>query len=913
MRLGVGLMALAVAGCAAPPCDEGDHACWLTRLIVTENGQRVALVDVEESVLREATLATTPGEVWAVGIGSVMLRFDGTQLRLHEGGSGSPLNAVSQTWAVGQYGELMQFDGTTWKTTPRVTGYHLRDVSYPVAVGGGGTLLKANGTTWTSSTVGTHSFWGVWASSTTVGWAVGASGVIYSLRSSTTEASGVTTTLFDVWSPTAAGTTAWAVGEGGVILRGVLNGNTTTWTRQTSPVTSDLRRVFGSSATDLWIVGEQGVILRSTDGTTWTQVASGVNTWLTGGAALGPTDAWAVGDHGVVLRWDGAAWRPVTSPTLGHLTGVHANGAGDVWFSGWAGVALRRGGSDWTTFSAGALPPLYGVWGSSGKDVWLLGDGSTIWHWDGQRLESVALPQFMWGSALSGSARDDVWAVGLGGRTAHWNGSEWSAHSSGITSDLFGVFVSGPNDAVAVGLGGSALRWNGAAWTAPSSGTSDDFYAVSGSGPADVWAVGPGGLIRHFDGSTWSASASGTTNELYSVSAIAPGAAWAVGQSGTALRLSDGAWSSVPSASQSHLVGVWAGSSDEAWAVGTLGSIVRWSGSVWSETWKQTTPYLITTWGTGRLSGGLPVPSVDGAVSPMVHETFERPRPLPLPWKDPNKCRPSFCFSVCPRGVRCVTQARCTPSIRDGLLASRTTLEVAWSTVPTNLTTDFDLVVRPVSAPDCPTTPGKSTTPPQVGGPLVVRQTLGKVSTGGTGGGGVTPSGESWDGTFSGSSDTSTFFCSNGVVSHTGSFSITVPRSLTAALKVPYDSSARITSGSGRWTSEATPNPNCQGGPYTIVTERPTDVAIQVTNASPVVEITGQPPIPEIQLRSDLVIVPFHLRQTSTNEEVDLGARDVVLEAETVEAGQITGRWKIVGDNSASGNWSKGTFTLKKR
>src|SRR5688572_21419977 len=38
-----------------------------------------------------------------------------------------------------------------------------------------------------------------------------------------------------------------------------------------------------------------------------------------------------------------------------------------------------------------------------------------------------------------------------------------------------------------------------------------------------------------------------------------------------------------------------------------------------------------------------------------------------LSWTDANGCRPSFCMSHCPRGVRCVSGARCTPSRRDGL------------------------------------------------------------------------------------------------------------------------------------------------------------------------------------------------------------------------------------------------------
>ena len=70
-------------------------------------------------------------------------------------------------------------------------------------------------------------------------------------------------------------------------------------------------------------------------------------------------------------------------------------------------------------------------------------------------------------------------------------------------------------------------------------------------------------------------------------------------------------------------------------------------------------------------------------------------------WRDTNGCRPSLCMSHCPRGVRCVTGARCTPSRRDGLTQSTTTHWVEYGSDPV-AATDLDLVVTPVSATGCP-------------------------------------------------------------------------------------------------------------------------------------------------------------------------------------------------------------------
>ncbi len=70
-------------------------------------------------------------------------------------------------------------------------------------------------------------------------------------------------------------------------------------------------------------------------------------------------------------------------------------------------------------------------------------------------------------------------------------------------------------------------------------------------------------------------------------------------------------------------------------------------------------------------------------------------------WTDLNGCRPSMCMSHCPRGVRCVTGARCTPSRRDGLTRSTTQHWVEYGSDPA-VDSGHDVVVTPVSAPGCP-------------------------------------------------------------------------------------------------------------------------------------------------------------------------------------------------------------------
>jgi len=74
---------------------------------------------------------------------------------------------------------------------------------------------------------------------------------------------------------------------------------------------------------------------------------------------------------------------------------------------------------------------------------------------------------------------------------------------------------------------------------------------------------------------------------------------------------------------------------------------------------------------------------------------------LMLTWSDPLGCRPSFCMSACPKGVRCVGGARCSPTLRDGLTSGTTFHWVTYEKAPETSST-FDMQIIGVSAPGCP-------------------------------------------------------------------------------------------------------------------------------------------------------------------------------------------------------------------
>lgn len=139
-------------------------------------------------------------------------------------------------------------------------------------------------------------------------------------------------------------------------------------------------------------------------------------------------------------------------------------------------------------------------------------------------------------------------AVGNNGRILKYDGTSWTTDTSGITNNLFGVYVVSANEAWAVGAAGRILKWDGSTWSTVTSPTSTQLNAImmldtNNDGTADAgWAVGNSGVAIQYNGSTWSSQNAG----------------------GVALR------------------GVALTANDDAWAVGNGGRVAHWDGSAWT-------------------------------------------------------------------------------------------------------------------------------------------------------------------------------------------------------------------------------------------------------------------------------------------------------------------------------------------
>jgi len=259
---------------------------------------------------------------------------------------------------------------------------------------------------------------------------------------------GATAALWGIWGTSASN--VWAVGAQGTILR--YNGSA--WAKVASNTTSDLFGVWGSSASDVWAVGAGGTILHWT-GSSWAGVASGTSKTIQGVWAWSASGAWAVGWNGLVLRYNGATWSEVASGTKKKLNGVRGLNASDVWIAGEGGTILHYNGSAWSTSPNGqqyfqnAISP-------AAADVWSAGNNSMLHYSNNQwSLYSTYLKNLNGIWHLSSA---DAWAVGTDGTVLRYNGQSWNELTPLTQDDLNGIWCAASTDCWIVGASGTVFH-----------------------------------------------------------------------------------------------------------------------------------------------------------------------------------------------------------------------------------------------------------------------------------------------------------------------------------------------------------------------------------------------------------------------------------------------------------------------
>ena len=340
-----------------------------------------------------------------------------------------------------------------------------------------------------------------------------------------------------------------------------------------------------------WAVGQRGTVLRSTDGgETWEQRESGTRAWLRS-VAFAPDDdtGWVVGDDGTFLVTEdgGETWTSRRIGTREDLTSVAFSAVGTA---GWIVVAdgtiltTRDGGQSWSVRETRASEHLNSsVFAPDGITAWAVGGRGTV-------LKTVDGGN-TWAARSSGTsvellsvaftvAGDTGWAAGAEGVLLGTvdGGETWIPAASGTSAHLKSIHLSADGrTAWVAGARGTILvtEDGGESWFPRTRGASQFLGSVAFSADGDNgWAVGDDGTILETEdgGETWAPRASGTLADLRAVTFSADGSTgWATGDHGTILKTEDGGdtWSSRRSGTTQLLRDVYFLPDDRTgWAVG---------------------------------------------------------------------------------------------------------------------------------------------------------------------------------------------------------------------------------------------------------------------------------------------------------------------------------------------------------
>ena len=298
------------------------------------------------------------------------------------------------------------------------------------------------------------------------------------------------------------------------------------WYAQSSGTTSDLYGVSAVDGDTAWAVGNGGTILKTTDGgASWSPQASGTTDNLVGVSAVDADTAWAVGYTSILKTDDGGStWTTQYELANGMLSGVSAADGNHAWAVGgttpYPGEGLilftGDGGSNWSLQPSAAFFGYYlAVCAVDADNVWASGGPPATYY--GSWISKTSDGGATW------TPMENGYRYGFYGVAAADPDTAW------VTSDL--AHISGTVD-------------GGENWTMQNGG---DYYSVMGISAVDgqnAWATASYdstvGMIMHTtNGARWGMQF-WTTARLVSVSAADVNNVWAVGSSGTIIHTIDG-------------------------------------------------------------------------------------------------------------------------------------------------------------------------------------------------------------------------------------------------------------------------------------------------------------------------------------------------------------------------------------
>lgn len=507
------------------------------------------------------TFGLGPDEVWVVGKGGLILRWNGRTLTPVASPSTADLYAVTalsptDAVAVGD-GVILQWDGVQWFDRTPQGKPTLRAVH---GLSGGATL------------------------------AAGLTGQIWRRGPDNSWSAESVPTAFDLYAVRVTGPgQAWALGAQGQALR-FAGGS---WSVTAVPKASGaLRAVTASPTGKLFAAGDDG-FLAATQNASWTATLANdpQNRTLRGLFARSDADAWALGDAGALLHWTQGKWQLeqiagtyFKTRSFHAVWGIDQPDAPFALAVGDGGAGLRLQAGEWQDFRMEVGAALQQVVADEDGALLACGEAGVLLRASAATAPFADLAAPVTAADLldCAAAAGQVIAVG---------------HSA---PDANGVQPLAPVVAVRAAAGwqiaGAAQLGAGIGTTATGVARLGDSWLVVGEG---------GGAVRRDAAGSWSAELTANQIPLSSVAVDGEGSAFAVGLAGTVLRRAPGgSWSreQLPGGDATDLFRVVAWGSGEAMAVGDAGTIwLRSSAASWQKAWESPATAL---YGATRRSDG---------------------------------------------------------------------------------------------------------------------------------------------------------------------------------------------------------------------------------------------------------------------------------------------------------------------
>lgn len=418
-----------------------------------------------------AVWGAAANNVWAVGDGGTIVRYNGAKWTRMASGTDDELWAVWGTAAtniwLGGRDYTRRFDGATLVTPPgapqdvlveAIRGVSATDL-WVVGRFGNTSLNHWNGSTWQGNTTG----------------------------------------LYPSTLLTFTATSAWAFGSN------ALEWNGTAWATISAP---DASALWGKTKSDVW-AARYG--LHHHNGTAWTTaVSSGTFRAIDG---VSGSDLWAGGDD-QLLHYDGTTWTP--TPFTGTIQGIWTRTAADAWAVGTSGRLMSWNGTTWTERTHGARHALVAATAATNDDVTLVGAG--LLRWRAGTTSNLPRPVVQGNDRVSdawGATPDDIWAA-AGTKLLRWNGARWTA-STPITDlpAVTAIWGTGADNIYAVTQvktpfqmsEATLIHWDGTRWQRLAgvverngiTGFYNDLVGVAGRGN-NIWIVSEDGVMYQWNG-----------------------------------------------------------------------------------------------------------------------------------------------------------------------------------------------------------------------------------------------------------------------------------------------------------------------------------------------------------------------------------------------------------------------------